>query len=187
MKETWANVKEWFTGKVAPFFTKEYWVKTIFDGLREALPESWKAGINAAIDVINRFISWVNRTLTFSIPPINIAGRNVFGGANIRLVNLPTIPRFAQGAVIPPNLEFLAVLGDQRHGTNIEAPLSTIQEAVAIVMEDMVGGMMAGFEALLDENRLLRQVVESMELSDEMIAKANISYNKKIAIAKGRG
>lgn len=187
MKETWANVKEWFTGKVAPFFTKEYWVKTIFDGLREALPESWKAGINAAIDVINRFISWVNRTLTFSIPPINIAGRNVFGGANIRLVNLPTIPRLAQGAVIPPNREFLAVLGDQRHGTNIEAPLSTIQEAVAIVMEDMTGGMMAGFEALLEENRLLRQVVESMELSDEMIAKANISYNKKIAIAKGRG
>ena len=32
----------------------------------------------------------------------------------------------AQGAVIPPNREFLAVLGDQRSGPNIEAPLSTI-------------------------------------------------------------
>lgn len=186
MKETWANVKEWFTGKVAPFFTKEYWVKTIFDGLREALPESWKAGINAAIDVINRFISWVNRTLTFSIPPINIAGQNVFGGANIRLVNLPTIPRLAQGAVIPPNREFLAVLGDQSHGTNVEAPLSTIQEAVAIVMEDMVGGMMAGFEALLEENRLLREVVESKEIGDEAVYRANKRYTEKINIIRGR-
>jgi hypothetical protein len=44
------------------------------------------------------------------------------------------VPQLASGAVIPPNAPFLAVLGDQRRGTNIEAPLSTIQEAVANVM-----------------------------------------------------
>ena len=186
MKETWVNVKNWFTGKVAPFFTKEYWVKTIFDGLREALPESWKAGINSAIDVINRFISWVNRTLTWTLPPVTIEGKTIFSGASISLVNLPTIPKLAQGAVIPPNREFLAVLGDQSHGTNVEAPLSTIQEAVAIVMEDMLQGQMAGFEALLEENRLLREVVESMEIGDETIAKANRRYQQKLALAKGR-
>lgn len=47
------------------------------------------------------------------------------------------IPYLASGAVIPPNREFLAVLGDQKAGTNVEAPLSTIQEAVRNEMKNM--------------------------------------------------
>ena len=39
------------------------------------------------------------------------------------------MPHLASGAVIPPNREFLAVLGDQTKGTNIEAPLDTIVAA----------------------------------------------------------
>lgn len=39
------------------------------------------------------------------------------------------IPKLATGAVIPPNNEFLAILGDQRHGTNIETPLATMVDA----------------------------------------------------------
>jgi len=39
------------------------------------------------------------------------------------------IPKLATGAVIPANKEFLAVLGDQKHGTNVEAPLDTIKKA----------------------------------------------------------
>lgn len=46
----------------------------------------------------------------------------------------PEIPYLASGAVIPPNAPFLAVLGDQRNGTNIEAPLDTIKQAVAEVI-----------------------------------------------------
>ena len=42
------------------------------------------------------------------------------------------IPALASGAVIPPNRKFLAVLGDQKSGTNVEAPLSTIKQAVII-------------------------------------------------------
>ena len=39
------------------------------------------------------------------------------------------IPALASGAVIPPNRKFLAVLGDQKSGTNVEAPISTIKQA----------------------------------------------------------
>ena len=46
-----------------------------------------------------------------------------------------SIPRLAQGAVIPPNREFLAVLGDQKQGTNIEAPLQTIVDAFNIALQ----------------------------------------------------
>lgn len=44
------------------------------------------------------------------------------------------IPQLATGAVLPANREFLALVGDQKHGTNIEAPLSTIEEAVINAM-----------------------------------------------------
>lgn len=44
------------------------------------------------------------------------------------------VPYLASGAVIPPNAPFLAILGDQRNGTNIEAPLATIQQALADVL-----------------------------------------------------
>lgn len=43
-------------------------------------------------------------------------------------------PRLATGSVIPPNREFLAVLGDQQTGTNVEAPLSTIEQALENVL-----------------------------------------------------
>ena len=44
------------------------------------------------------------------------------------------IPKLAQGAVLPANKPFLAMVGDQKHGTNVEAPLATIQEALANVL-----------------------------------------------------
>lgn len=49
------------------------------------------------------------------------------------------IPALARGAVIPANHRFLAMLGDQTNGTNIEAPLETIQQALAEVMEAYTG------------------------------------------------
>ena len=41
------------------------------------------------------------------------------------------LPRLASGAVIPPNRELLAVLGDQRQGMNLEAPADMIRQMVA--------------------------------------------------------
>lgn len=63
-----------------------------------------------------------SRSVTYSVPY----------SANPAFAALSTtpIPKLATGAVIPANREFLAVLGDQKHGTNIEAPLGMIEEAV---------------------------------------------------------
>ena len=57
-------------------------------------------------------------------------------GIKIPNLGIP-VPALATGAVIPPNAPFMAMLGDQRHGTNIEAPLDTIKQAVAEVMASM--------------------------------------------------
>lgn len=95
------------------------------------------------------------------------------------------VPYLAKGAVIPPNAPFMAVLGDQRRGTNVEAPLSTIQEAVGLVMQDQVDSMMRGFEALLQENRSLRAAVENIAVGDDVIGRAADRYNRKNAIIQG--
>ena len=45
-------------------------------------------------------------------------------------INIPEIPKLATGAVIPPNQEFLAILGDQKKGKNIEAPEDLIRQII---------------------------------------------------------
>lgn len=96
-----------------------------------------------------------------------------------------SVPYLASGAVIPPNAPFMAVLGDQRRGTNIEAPLATIQEAVRVEMGDMISGMMAGFQALVEEQRATRQTLESIEIGDTVIGEAANRYQKEQGIITG--
>lgn len=45
------------------------------------------------------------------------------------------LPRLANGAVIPPNQQFAAILGDQRSGKNLEAPAGLIRQMVAEGMQ----------------------------------------------------
>ena len=77
------------------------------------------------------------------------------------------------------------MVGDQRHGTNIEAPLSTIQEAVALVMEDQTGAILRGFEASIGVQKEILQAVLGIQLGDELIGMAVSRYQRKLAVMKG--
>ena len=98
--------------------------------------------------------------------------------------NLP-VPALASGAVIPPNRAFLALLGDQHSGTNIEAPLATIEQAVAGVMADLQAGQMAGFETLAALLRELVQAVYGIELTDEMVGRAAQRWTRRSNLRLG--
>lgn len=76
------------------------------------------------------------------------------------------IPKYARGAVIPPNREFLAVLGDQKSGTNVEAPLATIVQAMQIALASNGGANSGTNEAY-------------MVLDDEVFGKLVYRYNNK--------
>lgn len=67
-------------------------------------------------------------------------GRAAAYAAVPALADPPRLPALAAGAVIPPNREFLALLGDQRQGTNIEAPLDTLRQAFAETLAAWDGG-----------------------------------------------
>mgnify|MGYP002600579489 FL=1 len=134
-------------------------------------------GLNSAIDALN--------SLSVDIPDwVPVVGGNRLG-FSIGHVTAPQIPYLAQGAVIPANREFLAVLGDQSHGTNVEAPLDTIKQAVAEVMEDLQAGQMAGFEAVVSVLREILSAVCGIELTDEDVGHAVQRWQRKQAIATG--
>ena len=134
-------------------------------------------GLNSAIDALN--------SLSVDIPDwVPVVGGNRLG-FSIGHVTAPQIPYLAQGAVIPANREFLAVLGDQSHGTNVEAPLDTIKQAVAEVMEDLHAGQMAGFEAVVAVLREILSAVYGIELTDEDVGRAVQRWQRKQLTATG--
>lgn len=140
--------------------------------------------IQAVVNGLNRVIDAIN-TLSFDVPDWvpGIGGSSL--GFDFTHITAPQIPYLAQGAVIPPNREFMAVLGDQSHGTNIEAPLATIEQAVAGVMADVQAGQMAGFETLAALLRQLLQAVYGIELTDEMVGRAAQRWTRRTQLQGG--
>lgn len=120
---------------------------------------------NLIIPGINVIIRGLNK-IAFDIPEwVPIIGGKTFG-FNLKEAQEVSIPRFipklARGAVIPPNREFLAVLGDQKSGTNIEAPLDTIKQAVAeVIAQSNIGGDFNGrieVPVIIDSREIARAV-----------------------------
>ncbi len=133
---------------------------------------------------VNGMVTALNK-LKFTAPDWlpNIGGKTF--GFQLKTVTAPQIPYLAKGAVLPANKPFLAMVGDQRHGTNIEAPLATIEQAVASVMERQVSALMAGFDATVQELRHLHDTVSGIEVGDTVIGKAAARYQQKLAIING--
>ena len=166
-------------------------VGDIWDGIVNTV----KGAVNSLIGLINGMISsivgglnsviWSMNNLHFDIPDWvpGLGGKSF--GFDIGTLTAPQIPYLAQGAVIPANREFLAVLGDQTHGTNVEAPLATIQQAVAEVMEDVQAGQMAGFETLAELLRQLISAVYGIELTDEQVGRAAQRWQRHQEIMMG--
>lgn len=146
--------------------------RTVFDAIADFFKGLWekiKIPINKIIGGFESMVNFVIKGLNWMIGALNklsfdvpdwvpsIGGKKF--GFNIREINEVKIPKLAQGAVIPPNKEFLAMLGDQKHGTNIEAPLDTIKQALAEVMAEFGGAGNQQPIVLQVNGRTLAQVV----------------------------
>jgi len=131
---------------------------TAIKGVINGILGGFEGFANGFIKAINSVIKALNK-LSFDVPDwVPGLGGKKFG-FNIKEIKEIKIPKLAQGAVIPPNNEFLAMLGDQKHGTNIEAPLDTIKQALAEVMAE-IGGIGSREPIVLQVNgRVLAKVV----------------------------
>lgn len=88
--------------------------------------------------------SWLAPTIVITGGALALGAIALSGGALTPA--LAAIPMLATGAVIPPNSEFLAILGDQKSGRNIETPESLLRQ---IVREEL-GGMMKGGDITIE-------------------------------------
>jgi hypothetical protein len=127
-------------------------------------------------------------SLTGKTVYIDIVGQtSSSGGGKPNLPSLPAeasaanIPYLASGAVIPPNAPFAAVLGDQKHGTNLEAPEDLIRKIVR--EESGVGGT----EQLAQLLETLIATVQNIEVGDTVIGEAASRYTSRQKIIHGGG
>lgn len=167
MKNIWVTIKSWFKDSVAPKLTWKFWSDK-FANIKSALTDKIKGAINAAISLFNKFVGWVNDKMNIKWSGFKIKGVEVIPKGSIQLLKLKSIPYLAQGGVIPANREFLAVLGDQKHGNNIEAPESLIRQ---IVREESGGNGSYTFVAQLNGRTIFREVIDQAKLSRKMTGK----------------
>lgn len=141
VKEIWSSVKEYWDKHIAKYFTAKWWG-------------------DLAKTAINGFIEWVISGLNKLIKKINDFGFDVpdiLGGGHVGF-NIPEIkvPKLARGAVLPANQPFLAVVGDQKKGTNVEAPAELIKQmAMEAIVEAQ--GSLQGQQTVKEEHYYLNQ------------------------------
>ena len=180
---------EGLTGFLAGAFTGNW--KAAWEGLKNA----GKGAVNGIIGILNSLLSGLAAGLNGVTSALNKwkveipqwvpkVGGTTFG-FSIKPITAPQIPYLAQGAVLPANQPFLAVVGDQKRGTNVEAPLSTIQEAVTLALEDFQAGNMAGHNATVEVLEELLAAVRDIRLGDDDIAAACRRSQTRRAVMKG--
>lgn len=161
IKET--ILKAWNNTKKS---TQNIWtgIGTIIKGVVNSIIATLNKMISGVVNAFNSVIDAVNKMFSFE-PPDWLASVGVKGWSpNIQKIEAPQIPYLATGAVIPPNAPFMAMLGDQRHGTNLEAPEALIRR---IVREESGGSGKGG------QYRFTAQI-NRRTLFDEMISEAKL-------------
>lgn len=164
LKDAFADVWEFFTGIG----------KNIVEGIKTGISNAWeglKSWFNGIWDSLfgNRKAS-----VTVERNAIDRAARNV----SIPRISTHQIPALARGAVIPPNREFLAVLGDQRSGTNIEAPLDTIQQALVQAMREIgiTSGGTQTINLVVDGRTLAKVIVPQINRMTQQAGKPVLQF-----------
>ena len=154
-----------------------------------------KSTVNALIGLLNAMLVKLTATLNAVVSAVSRLKFTVpqwvpgIGGETFQIpmktFQAPQIPYLAKGAVLPANKPFLAMVGDQKRGLNVETPLSVIQQAVAEVMEGYESANMAGHSATVAVLREILEAVLGIEIGDDVIARAVQRHQSKMAIVRG--
>ncbi len=173
---TWESVTTFISTKVEAIKTA---ITDKFNAARDAVKSAFegivnfiKAPINQAISIVNNAVGMINNAIggiesAFSFGPWTVP--TPFGsktiGFHATFPRIGTIPYLASGAVIPPRSEFLAVLGDQKKGNNLETPESLLRQ---IVREESGKGQNGGNTYNVTVNasgrKLLDIIIDEAEL-----------------------
>ena len=155
-------------GIVEKFTSAKNRVVEIFGSIKDTIRNI----LNKVIGIVNGAIGTVNSAIggiesAFSFGPWEVPtpfGKKTIG-FSATFPRVPTIPYLAKGAVIPPRSEFLAVLGDQKQGNNIETPEALLRK---IVREETGGQQNSGgnvrFTAQINRRTVFDEIIEEAKL-----------------------
>ena len=181
VKQAFSGIVDFVNGVLSGDW-KQAWdgIKNIFGGAWNGMLAIIKSPINGIIGLMNGLLRAAQimqngvanalNKMNISVPSwvTSLTGVSSIG-FHISKWSAPHIPYLAQGAVIPPNKEFMAVLGDQKSGNNIEAPESLIRK---IVREETGSSS--------------RKIEVPVYLNRRQIAKAVLEEGKNIRTQTGR-
>ena len=183
LEEFAKNLKENILGGIIQFIKGVFTgnLKMALDGVKKVA----KGIVNGVLIIVESFINNIIRGLNWLITKINSISLKVPGwvpgvggkgwSPHIGQMSSITLPRLATGAVIPPNKEFLAVLGDQKSGTNIETPLATMVEAFKQAMAESGGGTTT-VVIQLDGKEIARSTVKNINNMTRAAGKPVLLY-----------
>lgn len=156
----WTDLlNEWYDSKISPWFTAEKWTE-LLSSIPGVFKDTFKSAANNAIDVLNRFIGWMNEKLNISWDAFEIAGKEIVPSGNVQLMQIPSIPRFATGG-FPEDGLFMAnhneLVGRFSNGRTAVANNDQITSGIALAVErgnkDLISVMM-------EQNDLLREIAD---------------------------
>ncbi len=192
IKEAFADTKDWFTGifqdawngitgvweSVVTWFSDNVTtpLNDLFEDVFNGLADIARTPINAIIGAFNGIIGLVNGLIgkinsiqfKITIPDwIPGIGGSWWGFDGFNIPTLGTIPYLASGAVIPPNAEFLAILGDQKNGRNLETPEALLRQIVREESGRQQGGG-TRFIAQINRRTLFDEFIEEAKVRQQM-------------------
>lgn len=146
--EKWNGIKTWFAGNIAPKFTLKFWLDK-FKNLKEGFTQTIKNAVNAGIDLMNKFIGWLNEKLNFSWDALSIAGKEVFPAGSIQLFTIPKIPRLAEGGFVGAGQMFIAREAGPELVGNIrgKTAVANNDQIVAAVAEGVYSAVVSAMNA----------------------------------------
>ena len=148
------------------------WGNNLANGLSDSATRGIEQALNAIVRKVNDTINNINGALsniehaftftyTYQNPVTGFTDRYT-SWMNLSRVN--SVPYLASGAVIPPRSEFLAVLGDQKSGNNIEAPEGLLRKIVREEVPQNQGGNTYNVSVIASGRKFLQFILEEGEL-----------------------
>ena len=175
LEDSLKNIKKIFTEKLSDI--KSIWDEK-WDSFYEKVSGIWGKISDTVSNAIDKMKGWISdlidkfndaKSKLSSLSSKAKTSSVLYSGVGSSIGNVISgigninIPKLASGTVIPPNSPYMAILGDQKHGTNIEAPLDTIKQAVREVVGNGNGGVLHA-HLYLDGKEVLTSIIDMAKL-----------------------
>lgn len=168
LKEVWRDITSWFNTSVKKYLSLDYWKgvgSDILNGLWDGLKSVWSSITGWVSDKVSWITSKFSNTKATVSAEYDLPDAQSYNLQKSRAIVSPqvmnNVPHLARGTVVPPNREFLAVLGDNTRETEVVSPVSTMKQAFIEAMREMgMGDGTFNFTVNLDGKTVAKNTVK---------------------------